>query len=232
MKKSIIAATALLIPAALFAEVQINFNVNAYTTSQLTSDNDNDEWFEDAGSDGSAKLNLEYQWSTNNGKRILQYRKVSFSPITGAWAFGIWMTKDEYCHTSCNIHHKHHFYHRTTCAPQWRHEYSRQDNRHHYYYDKRYKEPVREYHEYYPHIRNEHSGRGIERVVEKHYYKQDKSDCNYKVNINEKRRNPYQQYNHLKKQDHQYQDNFQTQRDHRGDRQPMIRVTERERIIR
>ncbi len=232
MKRSIIAATALLIPAALFAEVQINFNVS--TTGPLNSANCNDidEWFEDAGNNGSANLSFEYQWSSINGRRTLQYRQVSFFPVTGAWAFGAWMAKDNYCHPSCDMHHEHHFYHRAAYAPQWRREYSREDHRPHYYYDKRYKEPVREYHEYNPPIRHQRPGRSFERVVEKHYYKQDNRNSNYQTNNDKQTRSHQELNNHWQQQDQQHQNNYQTQRDHSDDRQPIVRITERERIIR
>ena len=224
MNRSILTLAALLIPAALFADVQIHVNAG-YTNNQTYTDND-EPWFEETNHNGNSEMSFEYQWSSDDGRRALQYRQVSFFPVTGAWAFGPWMFRREYCHNSCQLHHPHNFYHRSSDSPQWRREYSHSDkhNRPQYRYEYRHENkvcraPVKVYrHEYTPPVRrdcNEQPNRRYEHKIEKNYVTERRQNDEYRIDENK--------YNRDNRKNEQ-------KNNHNNRNSTVVRVTERERI--
>ncbi len=184
MKKVIIAFAAIILPATLFADVQINFNATGYTSVHNGNNPEEEQWFEGDEYNGNSRMSLEYQWSSSNGNNALQFRQVNFFPLTGAWVFGPWVIKDHYCHNSCNIHHVHKYYHHRSPAPQWRREYSRVEHRHIYHYGHQpvyrdhhiHQAPVKVYH----HERYTHSPKqDCSRPNHQRFEKRSHGSCEY-----------------------------------------------------
>lgn len=240
MKRTILTAAVLLIPAALFAEVHININAGVAVAQNYSDD---EPWFEGNQYSNNTEMSFEYNWNLDNGRRVLQYRQVSFFPVNGTWGFGPWMVRRGFCHSTCQLHHAHNFYHRCGDAPQWRREFSHRDqyNRPQYRYECRderytrrapvqvtrheYSPPVRqERHEYTPPVRREYNAqpeRRYERTAET-------------VRISDERNQILEERNRIEKSrnnnnDNRDNNNYEQKKDHRNDNQPLVRVTERER---
>jgi hypothetical protein len=238
MKRTILTAAVLLIPAALFAEVHININAGV-AVAQSTPDDES--WFEGDQYNDNTEMSFEYNWTSDNGQRVLQYRQVSFFPIDGTWAFGPWMIRGGFCHSSCHMHHVHNYYHHSGNAPQWRREYSHCDRYNHpqYRYICRedhyaHRVPVQvTRHEYYPPVRHE-----------SHEYSPPvRRECNvqperrYEHNaetprIAEERHQVLEERKRIEqsRNNDNRDNNYEHKRDNRHDNNTIVRVTERERI--
>jgi hypothetical protein len=238
MKRTILTAAVLLLPAALFAEVHININAGVAVSQNIPDD---EAWFEGDRYSNNSEMSFEYNWNLDKGRRVLQYRQVSFFPVNGTWAFGPWLVRGGVCHSSCHLHHAHNFYHHSGVAPQWRREYSHRDqyNRPQYRYECRdehytrrapvvvtrheYNPPVR--HEYTPPVRHEYNSQ-----PEKHYERTAETP-----RITEERRQILEERNHIEQSrnsnnQNRDNDNYEYKNDHRNENQPLVQVTERERV--
>lgn len=115
MKKIYLISAAMLFPAALFADVNVQLSIGTHDDCEYADEveytDDGEPWFEECEANGSAKLSFEYQWSLHGSNHVLRYRQVTFHTIDNAWAFGPWMVKVNYCHPSCRLHHSHVYYH-------------------------------------------------------------------------------------------------------------------------
>jgi hypothetical protein len=154
MKTIAIIATGLLLPAALFADVEINVrlsndNIQYETPHQSCNHYDANEyvsveepWFEEHECNGPIRVSFEYQWTIRGGVRVLVSRKVNFHTINNNWVFGPWILKSNFCHASCHANHKHVYYHKPVYSQNWKRCNSRNnDGRVSYYYE--YRQPVK-----------------------------------------------------------------------------------------
>ncbi|NLL11940.1 MAG: hypothetical protein GX267_00905 [Fibrobacter sp.] len=129
MRKLHLVSTAMLIPAIIFAEINFHLSIgNTHSACEYEVEaeyvDDGDPWFEEYESSGPARVSFEYQWSIRGGAHVLRYRRVTFHTIDNSWVFGPWMIKVNYCHHSCNLHHKHVFY-RPVVHANWHRVYDR-----------------------------------------------------------------------------------------------------------
>jgi len=99
MNRLTLTAIALLVPAALFAEVNVRVNATINTPDIVVAD---EPWFEESECTGNSQVSIEYQWIVDRGVRVLNFRQVTFVPATGAWIFAPWMI-----HHGKMIHHPH-----------------------------------------------------------------------------------------------------------------------------
>jgi hypothetical protein len=235
MKRTILTAAVLLIPAALFAEVHISIKAGV-AVAQSTPDDES--WFEGDQFSDNAEMSFEYNWNLDNGRRVLQYRQVSFFPIDGTWAFGPWMIRSGFCHSSCHLHHVHNYYHHCGNAPQWRREYSHHDRYNHPQYRyvcsythrapvqvtrHEYHPPVRyERHEYTPPVHHEYNAQPERRYE---HNAETPRIAEERHQILEERKRIEQSRNNGNREN-----NYEPKRDRRNDNQTIVRVTERERI--
>lgn len=243
MKRSIIAAAALLIPAALFADVQITFNAGFSNNVPYETDfnNQDDSWFEEAESHGPARMSLEYQWTHHHGRYLLLCRKVSYFPISSTWKFGPWTIQDGYCHEGCQIHHEHHFYHRPESATQFRREFIREG---HHFRPQYHFEPRHEQVEHRPNVdvRHEESDNRHDNEV-----RHEQSDNRHENEVRRERVEPKERVevrtyeytppaHHEQREGNRENATEQTDTTHlnkkhdQGDDHPVIRVIERERV--
>jgi len=207
-------AVALLIPAALMADVKVKVTATVSTPDIVFVD---EPWFEEREcSDVNTRLSLEYQWTINHGVRVLHYREVRFSPFNGAWVFGPWM-----------IHHGRYIAHKKYQHNHWERTFSHYDKYHkphytYFYRDDRYRgrSPVVTHrYEYYNYDNNTHKPqkKSYSRSTSKPYYQE-----------------PVRHNNSVKVERHTYTEKKapvynRTNSQNRNDT-PIIRVTERERV--
>ena len=143
MNKIHLISAALILPAALFADVSINVNVGSVHNdcehleeySDADYSDDGDPWFEGCESRGFSRVSLEYQWTLFGPRHVLRYRQVTFHTLSSAWVFGPWIIKTNYCHSSCNLHHNHVYFHHNS-HPDWGRVYNQRT--HVYYYEYRH----------------------------------------------------------------------------------------------
>jgi hypothetical protein len=138
MNKLCFLSAALLFPAALFADVNVSVRIGDGHDhcEQIEYRDDGDPWFESCESSWPHRVSIEYQWSFHGPRHVLRYRQVSFHLLTGAWVFGPWMIKTDYCHPSCAVHH-HHIYFPRRPDPDWCRVYDHKAHVHYYEFRKR-----------------------------------------------------------------------------------------------
>lgn len=157
MKKVHLVSAAMLIPAVVFADVNIHLSIGSTHSAceyEVEADyvSDGDPWFEECEVSGPSRVSFEYQWSIHGVGHVLRYRKVTFHTVSNAWSFGPWLVKVNYCHPTCRLHHNHVFYRRAT-HPNW-----------HRAFDSRKKVYVYEY-------RNPHNSHHKQNTIYRHEYK-------------------------------------------------------------
>lgn len=169
MKKSLLIAASLLLPASLFAaDVQVNVSINGSSHQDYDDHNyydeaeyvdDGDPWFEDCPDQGESRVSIEYQWVFNGPNRVLRCRQVNFHAVNSAWWFGPWSVKVGYCHHSCRQHHKHVYYHGPVRSTNWvrNHDHGRHfyEYRHPKVYHRGHPKVYR--HEYKPRYHGHHN---------------------------------------------------------------------------
>ena len=157
MKRNHLLTAVLLIPAALYAGVDIHVSVGTSCNHVSEYDryvDDGEPWFEEYHCNGPSRVSFEYQWAYHGPRKVLRYRQVSFNLIEGVWVFGPWNIKANYCHPSCKVRHKHVYYRRVS-HPNWCRVYDTRSRT--YYYE--YRSPQRNHsrqakvyrYEYRPH---------------------------------------------------------------------------------
>lgn len=208
-------AIALLIPAALLADVKVQVSASVSTPEVVFVD---EPWFEEREcNDRDARLSVEYQWTINHGVRVLHYREVRFSPFNGAWVFGPWM-----------VHHGRYVAQKRHNHNHWERSFSHYDHNRipqytYYYHDDRYRgrSPVVTHrYEYYNYNNNTHRPheRSYSRYENKQYHNQSE---------------PVRRNNPAVVERHTYTERttpVYNRTDERNNNAPIIRVTERERV--
>lgn len=162
MNKLFLISSVLFVPALLFADVSINLS---FTTRADNYDCDVDvdyvdegePWFEEEECSGPERISFEYQWSMHGSGHVLRYRRVSFHTVSGAWVFGPWLVKVNYCHPACNVHHKHIYYHKNVSHPHWYRVYD--NHKQVYYYE--YRKPDHGHRNEYKVYRHEYKPRHV-----------------------------------------------------------------------
>lgn len=122
MRRIYLISVALLLPAALFADVSVSVRVGSghsgcHHAEEVYKDY-GDPWFEECESSWPNRVSFEYQWTLHGPGHVLRYREVRFHLLSGAWFFGPWMVKENYCHPSCTFHH-HHVFYKHHSHPDW-----------------------------------------------------------------------------------------------------------------
>jgi hypothetical protein len=203
-------AIALLIPAALLADVKVQVRASVSTPDVVYVD---DPWFEERDCDDvNARMSLEYQWTIDRGVRVLHYREVRFTPFNGAWVFGPWM-----------VHHGRYIAQKRHPHKHWERSFSHYDNNHtpqytYFYSDDRYhgRSPVVTHrYEYYNYDNNTH------RPHERSYTRYENNPAPAHHNNTVVERHTYTERTTPVYKRSEVQNNNNT---------PVIRVTERERV--
>jgi hypothetical protein len=206
-------AIALLIPAALLADVKVKVSASISTPDIVFVD---DPWFEEREcGDENARMSLEYQWTINHGVRVLHYREVRFTPFNSGWVFGPWMVHHGRYIAQKRHHHNH-----------WERTFSHYDNNHnpqytYFYRDDRYRgrSPVVTHrYEYYNYDNNTH------RPHEKSYNRYEKKSYQHE---------PAHRNNTVVER-HTYTERttpvYKRSEVRNNNNAPIIKVTERERV--